>query len=142
MLLFVVFGLARNLHIILLLYFLIKKTFLIYLFLLLLKDNTENKIPSAIDVMMFLIFFQPVTYFYLWQNITAKNIVISPNSLVWNFVERVSFRMVSEESPETIRKLYFSIKFPHQKIRWNYVICLSVIRNCLLNHVIFMASIK
>ena len=37
-----------------------------------------------------------------------------------NFVERHSFRRVSGKSPETLRKLCFSTKFPHQEIRWNY----------------------
>ena len=31
-----------------------------------------------------------------------------------------SFRIVSDESPETMRKLWISTKFPHQEIRWNY----------------------
>ena len=39
-----------------------------------------------------------------------------------NFVEKYSFRIVSGESPETMRKLCLSTKFPHQKIRWNYSI--------------------
>ena len=34
-------------------------------------------------------------------------------------MERHSFRTVSGESPETMRKLCLS-KFPHQEIRWNY----------------------
>ena len=34
-----------------------------------------------------------------------------------NFVERHSFRIVSGDSPETMRKLYLSKKFPHQEIR-------------------------
>ena len=42
-----------------------------------------------------------------------------------NFVERHSFRIVSDVSPETIRKLCLSIKFPHQEIRWNYDILRS-----------------
>ena len=37
-----------------------------------------------------------------------------------NFVERHSFRIVSGESPETLRKLCLSTKFQHQEIRWNY----------------------
>ena len=43
-----------------------------------------------------------------------------------NFVERHSFRIVSDETPETMRKLCLSTKFPHQKIRWNYSILPSV----------------
>ena len=33
--------------------------------------------------------------------------------------------MVSGELPETMRKLCFSTKFPHQEIRWNYGILRS-----------------
>ena len=36
-----------------------------------------------------------------------------------HFVERHSFRIVWGESPETMRKICLSTKFPHQ-IRWNY----------------------
>ena len=56
---------------------------------------------------------------------TTYNAVISPNFLVWKFAERYSFRIVSEESPETIRKLCLSAKFPHQENRWNYSILQS-----------------
>ena len=31
-----------------------------------------------------------------------------------------SFCIVSSESPETMRRLCLSTKFPHQEIRWNY----------------------
>ena len=48
---------------------------------------------------------------------TAKNSVISPNSWCRNFAERHSFRIVSSDLPETMRKLCFSTKFPHQEIR-------------------------
>ena len=37
-----------------------------------------------------------------------------------NFVERHSFRIVSGDSPEAMRKLYLSTKFLHPKIRWNF----------------------
>ena len=53
--------------------------------------------------------------FYL--RYTAKNTVISPNFWCRNFVERNSFRIVSGDSPETMRKLCLSTKFPHQEIR-------------------------
>ena len=43
-----------------------------------------------------------------------------------NFVERLSFRRVSGESPKTLRKLCLSTKFPHQLIRWNFGILCSV----------------
>ena len=40
------------------------------------------------------------------------------------FVERHSFRIVSGESPKTMRKLCLSTKFRQQEIRWNYdIIC-------------------
>ena len=42
-----------------------------------------------------------------------------------NFWERYSFRIVSGESPETMRKLCLSLKFPHQEIRWNFGILCS-----------------
>ena len=42
-----------------------------------------------------------------------------------NFKERHSFRVVSGDSPETMRKLYLSQKFPHQKIRENFGILSS-----------------
>ena len=42
-----------------------------------------------------------------------------------NFVKRHSFRRVLGDSPEIMRKLCLSTKFPHQKIRWNYGILCS-----------------
>ena len=36
------------------------------------------------------------------------------------FLERNNFCIVPGESPETMRKLFLSTKFSHQKIRWNY----------------------
>ena len=39
---------------------------------------------------------------------------------MWSFVERHSFCRVSGKSPKTMKKLYFSIKFLHQEIRWSY----------------------
>ena len=51
------------------------------------------------------------------ENNTAKNTVISLNFLVWKFCGKVQFRIVLGESPETVRKLCLSIKFPHQEIR-------------------------
>ena len=35
-------------------------------------------------------------------------------------MQRHGFRIVSCESPETMRKLCLSTKFPHYEIRWNY----------------------
>ena len=43
-----------------------------------------------------------------------------------SFLERHNFRVVLGESPETMRKLCLSTKFPHQEIRWNYSIFRSV----------------
>ena len=45
--------------------------------------------------------------------------LISWHLISWcgNFVERHSFRKASGESPETLRKLCLSTKFPHQEIR-------------------------
>ena len=40
-------------------------------------------------------------------------------SLRENFVERQSFRRILCESPETLQKLYLSIEFAHQGIRWD-----------------------
>ena len=40
-------------------------------------------------------------------------------SWCWNFMERHSFRIASGESPETMRKLRLSVKYPYQEIRWN-----------------------
>ena len=43
-----------------------------------------------------------------------------------NFVERYSFHIVLGDSPETMRKLCLSTKFPHPEIRSNYVFLRSV----------------
>ena len=53
-------------------------------------------------------------------SVTTKNTVISPICWCGNFVERCSFRLVSGDLPETLRKLCLSTKFSHQEIRWNY----------------------
>ena len=49
-------------------------------------------------------------------------------------MERHSFCIVLGDSPETMRKLCFSAKFPHQEIRWNYGIFYSVILFTLCAH--------
>ena len=49
---------------------------------------------------------------------TAKNTVISPNSLVWKFCAEAQFSH-SFDSPETMQKLCLSAIFKHQEIRWN-----------------------
>ena len=41
-------------------------------------------------------------------------------------------------SPETMRKLCLSIKFPYQEIRWNYSILHSVCDIVTLNHCLFI----
>ena len=56
----------------------------------------------------------------------AKNTVISPNFMVWKFCAKAQFPHSLGESPETMRKLCLSTKFPHQEIKWNYDIFLSV----------------
>ena len=43
-------------------------------------------------------------------------------------MERHSFDRVSGESPETLRKLCLSTKFPHQGIKENYGILRSVLQ--------------
>ena len=55
---------------------------------------------------------------YLLLSYTAKNTVISPDSLVWKFCGN---------SSKTMWKLCLSTKFPHQEIKWNYSIFRSVI---------------
>ena len=45
---------------------------------------------------------------------------------------RHSFRIVSCESPKTMRKLYLSIKLPHREIRSNYGIFRSDHNRCLI----------
>ena len=79
-----------------------------------------------------------------YMTITAKNTVISPNFQVWKFCGKEQFSHSFGESPETVRKLFFSIKFPHQEIRWNhdifcseYYIAISILlmcNNCLVYH--------
>ena len=55
-----------------------------------------------------------------------------------NFVERHSFGTVLGESPETLRKLCLSTKFPHQEIRWNF----RILRNFLNYLLKFMIKIE
>ena len=52
--------------------------------------------------------------------VTAKNSVILPDFLMWKFCGKAHFPIVSGDSPDTVRKLPLSEKFPHQEIRWNY----------------------
>ena len=52
----------------------------------------------------------------------------SPNFMVWKFVGRHSFHIVSGDSPETMRKLCLSTKFPHHEIRLITVFC-AVLNN-------------
>ena len=56
---------------------------------------------------------------YIISNFTAKFHLI-----LWHgkFAEKRSFRRVLGRSPETLRKLYLSAKFPHQEIRSNFSI--------------------
>ena len=48
---------------------------------------------------------------------TAKNPIISCNFLVWKFCRKVQFPHSFGQFAETMRKLCFSTKFPHQEIR-------------------------
>ena len=50
----------------------------------------------------------------------AQNTIISPNFLMWKFCGKAQFPHSFCDSPETMRKLHLSTKFPHQKIRCNY----------------------
>ena len=68
---------------------------------------------NRIDITLIYQYFCELLY-------TAKNTVISLNFLVWNLVERHNFRIVSGDSPETMRKLCLSTKLQHQEIKWNY----------------------
>ena len=64
----------------------------------------------------------------LWTKKLALRKIPYFHLISWcgNFMERHSFRIVSGDSPETMRKLCLSTKFPHQEIRWNYGILRSV----------------
>ena len=43
-----------------------------------------------------------------------------------NFVKMHSFVRVSGDTPKTLRKMWVSTKFPHQKNKWNYGILYSI----------------
>ena len=47
---------------------------------------------------------------------TEENTEGLTNFLVWKYCGKDSFRRVSGDSPETLRKLCFSTKFSHQEI--------------------------
>ena len=49
------------------------------------------------------------------------NFKIKKCMYIWcgNFVKRHSFPIVLGDSPESMRKLYLSINFPHQEVRWS-----------------------
>ena len=70
-------------------------------------------------------FYQYKTYKFIWCTVIElfalrKKPWFHLISCCGNFVEKHLFRIVSGESPETTRKVYLSIKFPYQEIRWNY----------------------
>ena len=54
-----------------------------------------------------------------------KMLSFHPTSWRKIFLGRYSFRAVLDESPETMRRLWLSTKFPHQEIIWNYGILRS-----------------
>ena len=54
--------------------------------------------------------------------IILPNTVISPNFLVWKFCGKAQFR-----------KLRFSVRLPHQEIRWNYGVLCS---NCVCRNAV------
>ena len=58
----------------------------------------------------------------------TDNIEIIPNSWCANLVERFSFRRISGEFPETLRKPCLSTKFPHQEIRRNFGVLRSEVQ--------------
>ena len=59
-------------------------------------------------------------YIVITQLLLGKKPQFHLISWYGNFAERHSFRIISDDSPETIRKLCLSAKFPHQEIRWDY----------------------
>ena len=69
------------------------------------------------------------------RRIAVKAVIRTLRKIAWfhliswcgNFLERHSFRIVSGDSPKTMRKLYLSTKSPHQEIRWSHGIFRSEI---------------
>ena len=55
-----------------------------------------------------------------WLSYTAKNSIISPNFLVWQFCGKAQFPQ-SFGRPKLCANC-LSTKLPHQEIRWNYAI--------------------
>ena len=58
-----------------------------------------------------------ILFSVIWNLILRKMRWSHLISWTWIFMESHSFRIVSGESPETMRKLCLSTKFPHQEIR-------------------------
>ena len=55
----------------------------------------------------------------LYFLIIILNTILS-NYWCRSFVKMHSFRVVSDDPPETMRNLCLSAKFSHEEIRWNY----------------------
>ena len=56
------------------------------------------------------------------QAISAKNTVISPNLLLWKFCGKAQLPQSLGKLPGTMQKLRLSTKFPHEEIRWLFLI--------------------
>ena len=55
---------------------------------------------------------------------TAKNTVIIPNFLVWEFCEKAQFTNSFGRIAQNYAEIVSFHKFPHQEIRWNYdILC-------------------
>ena len=73
-----------------------------------------------------------------WESKFSLRKILSFHLNYWcgNFAERPSFHIGLGNSPETMQKLCFSTKRPHQEIRWNGGIFRSVLKwptVCLIN---------
>ena len=56
---------------------------------------------------------------------TVSNTLISHDFLVWTFCGNAQFLQSLADLPETLVKLCYSAKFPHQENMWNY----GILRN-------------
>ena len=69
---------------------------------------------------LILIFWIGLNWISLFQVTPRKILWFLLTSWCGIIVVRQSFRRSSGESPETLRKLCLSTKFPHHEIRWNH----------------------
>ena len=65
------------------------------------------------------LFFWKKTYLRSFKHY-VKDSNFTKNSWCGKFLERYSFHKISGESPETLRKLCLSPKFPHKELRWKF----------------------